>query len=207
MPVLEQTYSINIFINCPFDDEYKPLLDAVIFTVQIAGFIPRTAREASNAADIRINKILKIISQCKYGIHDLSRTELSKNKLPRFNMPFELGLDIACKKFGNVRQKQKRLLIMDKNPHRYLKFISDIRGQDIEEHNKSIKQIILKVRNWISTESKRTTIPGGEYIYKRYRKFRKDLPALCDNLHLTVEELTFNEFVDIAGWWLQETEV
>lgn len=206
MPVADDNYNINVFINCPFDNEYKPLFDAIIFAVQIAGFIPRSAREASNAADIRIDKILRIISECKYGIHDLSRTELGANGLPRFNMPFELGLDIACKKFGNKRQKQKRLLIMDKDPHRYVQFISDIRGQDIDEHNESIKQVILKVRNWLSTESKRNNIPGGEYIYQRYSVFLEQLPILCEPTHLTVEELTFNDLINLIGLWLQETE-
>ena len=206
MPEADDNYNINIFINCPFDDAYKSLFDAIIFAVQLAGFIPRSAREANNGADIRIDKILRIISECKYGIHDLSRTELGDNGLPRFNMPLELGLDIACKKFGNSRQKQKRLLIMDKDPHRYVEFISDIRGQDIDSHNESVKQVILKVRNWISTESRRQNIPGGEYIYQRYCLFLEQLPILCEGLHLTVEELTFNELINLIILWLQETE-
>jgi len=202
----DDSYNESIFINCPFDDEFKPLFDAIVFVVQIAGFIPRSAREANNGADIRIDKILKIISECKYGIHDLSRTEIGKNKLPRFNMPFELGLDIACKKFGSPRQRQKRLLIMDKNPNRYVKFISDIRGQDIDGHDKSIKKIILNVRNWISTESKKNTIPGGEYIYQRYRIFLRKLPILCIDLNLKVKDLTFNDFLYLLRIWLEETE-
>ena len=207
MVKLDEAYNISVFINCPFDDEYKPLFDAIVFTIQIAGFIPRSAREANNGADIRIDKILKIISECKYGIHDLSRTGLGKSSLPRFNMPFELGLDVACKKFGNTSQKQKRLLIMDKTPFRYLKFISDIRGQDIEGHNNSIKQIIMNVRNWLSTESKKNDIPGGEYIYQRYRIFKRELPPLCKQLKITVEELTFNNLSYLTRVWLEETEI
>lgn len=202
----DNNYNINVFINCPFDAEYKPLFDAAIFTIKIAGFIPRAALEASNAADNRIDKILKIISECKYGIHDLSRTEFGSNNLPRFNMPFELGLDFACKKFGAGLQRQKRLLIMDKNPNRYVKFISDIRGQDVEGHNKSIKKIIENIRNWLSTESRRDNIPGGRYIYSSYKNFLSNLPTLCHELNIRVEELTFNNRSYIIGLWLQETE-
>lgn len=89
MPKARDDFKINVFINCPFDPEYKPLFEAIVFTVQIAGFRPRCAREASNAGQVRIDKILEIISECKYGIHDISRTEPLP---PRFNMPLELGL-------------------------------------------------------------------------------------------------------------------
>jgi hypothetical protein len=48
-----------------------------------------------------LTKIQRIIRGCRFGIHDLSRVELAAaNSLPRFNMPFEPGLDIAAKAFG-----------------------------------------------------------------------------------------------------------
>jgi len=34
-----------------------------------------------------------------------------KNELARFNMPFELGIDIGCKRFGNADMNEKCLLI------------------------------------------------------------------------------------------------
>ena len=27
-------YDLNVFINCPFDRDYLPLFDAILFTVQ-----------------------------------------------------------------------------------------------------------------------------------------------------------------------------
>ena len=52
-------------------------------------------------------------------IHDISRTELDKKtSLPRFNMPFELGLFLGAKKFGAFDQSKKRTLILDKKKHR-----------------------------------------------------------------------------------------
>ena len=84
-------YEDNVFINCPFDEEYRPMFRAMVFVIHDAGFIARCALEAENSAQARLDKILNIIDECKYGIHDLSRTELSHNSgLPRFNMPFEL---------------------------------------------------------------------------------------------------------------------
>jgi len=90
----------NVFINCPFDENYLPLFRAVIFTIHDMGFRARCSLEASNAGNVRIDKIQDIIAQSKYSIHDLSRTQLDRrNRLPRFNMPLELGIDLGCKRF------------------------------------------------------------------------------------------------------------
>jgi hypothetical protein len=54
MPVTSRAYKLNVFINCPFDSSYRPILNAIIFAVQFAGFRPRCALEASNAGDAYI---------------------------------------------------------------------------------------------------------------------------------------------------------
>ncbi len=113
-------YSDNVFINCPFDEDYKPFLDAIVFTVYDCGFIVRCALEEDDASQVRIDKIYSIIEDCKYGIHDISRTELDRtSNLPRFNMPFELGVFLGTKKFGSEEQKRKKCLILDKEQYRY----------------------------------------------------------------------------------------
>jgi len=49
--------------------------------------------EIDDASEVRIDKVFKIIGACKYGIHDISRTEAtSASGLPRCNMPLELGM-------------------------------------------------------------------------------------------------------------------
>ena len=68
--------------------------------------------ETINSADSWVDGIQDLISQAKYSIHDLSRMESTKkNELARFNMPFELGIDIGCKRFGNADMNEKCLLI------------------------------------------------------------------------------------------------
>ena len=83
---------LDVFINCPFDAEYKPIFYAIVFTIVRAGYRARCALETDDAAENRLGKIIKIISECRYGIHDISRTETNGDPpLPRFNMPLELG--------------------------------------------------------------------------------------------------------------------
>ena len=199
-------YDQNVFINCPFDDAYKPLFDAIVFSVQIAGFKPRCSLEASNAGQARLSKIMDIIADCQYGVHDISRTESGRGGLPRFNMPLELGLDLGCQRYGSGGLPDKRLLVMDKKLHRYQRFISDIAGQDIVSHSNSSRQLIRQIRDWLSTESHIPTIPGGQYMYGRYRSFQRVLPALCGEMKLNRDQLTFGDLSDVIRIWLEENE-
>jgi hypothetical protein len=198
-------YATDVFINCPFDSLYKPIFEAILFAVFDCGFRPRCALELEDASQVRIDKIFKIISECKYGIHDISRTEVtSATGLPRFNMPLELGMFLAAKRFGAGRQKQKVCLILDVVPYRYQQFISDIAGQDIQVHNNSPQEAITVVRNWLRGASRSKMLPGGAEIYRRYQLFSQELPAVCAELKLQREELTFNDSASIISDWLRE---
>jgi hypothetical protein len=197
-------YNISVFINCPFDTAYKKLFNSVVFAVIHCGFKARCALEIDDGGQVRIDKILKIVEGCKYGVHDLSRTELDRvSRLPRFNMPLELGLFLGASRFGAALQRRKRSLILDRHPHRYQKFISDISGQDIKAHAREERQAIRVVRDWLSTSSGRA-IPGGAYLYQRYLDFRAELPRLCRDLKLKKSELTYNDFSNIVAAWIAQ---
>ncbi|MGA9995775.1 MAG: hypothetical protein WBP93_10185 [Pyrinomonadaceae bacterium] len=195
----------DVFINCPFDDQYLTLFNAIVFTVHDMGFRPRCALEARNAGQIRLHKILDIISECKYSIHDPSRTELdSIYGLPRFNMPLELGLDLGCKRYGLDYQQEKVLLVMDIEQYRYQKFISDIAGQDIYAHNGDEQQVIDVVREWLRPEldSRTIIIPSGDEIYKRYQAFQSALPSICAKRHWNPARLRFTDFSSAVAEWI-----
>ncbi len=128
-------YELSVLINCPFDGSYKPLFDTIVFTVHDCGFVARSALEVDDGAQVRIERILDIIEQCRYGIHDISRTELDADSgLPRFNMPLELGLFLGARRFGDAQQRQKKPLILDRERYRFQKFCSDIAEQDPRAH-------------------------------------------------------------------------
>lgn len=199
------SYDNSVFINCPFDDSYQPLFEAVVFAVHDCGYIARCAREVDDASEVRIEKIARIIEACKFGIHDICRTEPDGTTgLPRFNMPLELGIFLGAKRFGRGPQRQKACLILDVERYRFQTFISDIAGQDIHSHGKNPGQIIRVVRDWLSNATPSSIkIPGPALIMKRYELFRQDLPATCSSLHLDVNELTFNNYVVLVEEWLK----
>jgi hypothetical protein len=196
------TYNVNVFINCPFDKVYKPLFDAIVFAVFDCLFVARCALEEDDGSEIRVQKIFKIISECRLSIHDLSRVEVDKStRLPRFNMPLELGAFLGAKHFGARGHKKKACLILDSERFRYQKFISDIAGQDIRAHENEPRIVIRVVRDWLRTHSKES-IPSGSVIWSRYLAFEKELPLLCKELNLKPKELIFNDYVTLVSRWL-----
>jgi hypothetical protein len=193
----------DVFINCPFDDEYKPLFYAFVFTVVRSGFRVRCALEADDGADNRFAKICAIVAECRYGIHDISRTGVDGDPpLPRFNMPLELGLFLGAKRYGGRRQKAKCCIIFDRERYRYQRFMSDIAGQDIHAHNGDEATAIGELASWLRARSRHADIPGGRVIFGEYRLFLAALPSICADRGLSIEELTFGDYSDIVVRYL-----
>src|ERR1044072_5652588 len=143
-------YNKQVFLNVPFDNRYRKLLQALVFVVHDCGLVARGAREKEHAGQVRLDKIYEIIASCRYGIHDLSRTTLDgRYRLPRFNMPLELGVFLGLRRCGGARQRLKSCLILDREPYRYQVFCSDIAGQDVRAHSNRVDAAIPPVRKWI----------------------------------------------------------
>ena len=199
------TYDQNVFVNCPFDPSYAPIFDAIIFAIHDCGFVARCALEESDSAQVRVEKIYGIISECRFGIHDVSRTELDATLgLPRFNMPLELGIFLGARKFGGGRQRQKRCLVLDRERFRYQAYLSDISGQDIKEHADDPAKAIKAVRDWLSHFAPKDVMrPGGKKMAKRYGVFLDELPALLREVDVEREELIYNDYTTIMVGWLR----
>lgn len=193
----------NVFINCPIDEAYAPLFHAMVFTIHMVGFRPRCSREANDSGDSRLEKIMRIIATCKYGIHDISRTQLDGNRLPRFNMPFELGIDLGYRHSGNSKYRTKVHCILDTQRFRYQKFISDLAGRDPFAHHNKPKNIVSIVRDWLRTASG-ISMPSGAVIYREYKKFRRHLPKICRLSNLDMNEITFADYSYIVAKWCEE---
>ncbi len=190
-----KSYSNSVFINCPFDDGFKDILYAIIYTVYRCGFVPRSAMEEDNALNSRLSKIENLIQECRFGIHDLSRTESNISSLPRFNMPFEAGLFFGAKKFGNKEQKSKVALVLERQKYLYQQFISDLNGIDTKAHNNEPDKAIKIVRDWLQSSSGRKAIDGHLKITSEYKYFMRDvLPGIAQDAGMEINELTFNDY-------------
>jgi len=186
------------------------MLRAIMFAVHDCGFFVRLALEVQDSSDVRFQKIVRIIRCSQYAIHDISRVQLDRTtRLPRFNMPLELGLFLGAKEFGDPEQNAKRSLVLDSTPFRYQKFCSDISGQDIEAHGNRPAKAIERVRNWLSgTAAERgSRIPSGSIIAKRYMQFVDDLPLWCDRQKLVISQLTYGDDDLLMIDWLKTNPI
>jgi len=195
-------YKTNVFINCPFDSDYYELLKPLLFTVIFCGLKPRLS-ETNDGSDIRIRQIQELVFESKYSVHDLSRiVPKSIGELPRFNMPFELGLDLGCKMYAKT---DKKCLILEEEKYRYKQVISDISGQDISSHSNEPLRVVKCVRNW--TYNLMTQKPKAyTVIWDLYNEFLfdfdKDMKA--ENLDPNkMWEIPFSELIDLMSKWIK----
>lgn len=198
------SYNDQVFINCPFDQQYSNLFKASIFTILDAGFLPRCSLEVENGSDNRLASIMNLIHECKYGIHDLSRVELDLvSNFPRFNMPFELGLFYGAKHFGDKNHKRKKFLILENEKYSTKQFISDISGLDVNSHANSEVTLIKELRNWLVTASRRTTIPQPAKITERFVNFMSSMRQACIDENVELDSMPFIELLQNMTEWLE----
>jgi len=198
----------SVFINCPFDRTYNRFFESIVFAVYASGFVPRCALEIDDGTEVRFNKICRIVEECDYGIHDISYARIDpRTKLARFNMPLELGLFLGCKRYGGQMHAKKACLILDHSSYRYRSFVSDISGQDIHSHDNRVPRLITVVSDWLRSRSRRSNIPGGKTIFKRYIEFQKAMTKICRRMGIERRELTFVDFSAIVRSWLKVNRV
>jgi len=194
----------NVFINCPFDEEYAPCFEALVFTITACGYVARCALEDRDGAKIRFAKLAKLIRECRRTIHDLSRVELNINDLPRFNMPFELGLVLGAKHFGTRAQREKSALIMVRQQFVLSEYLSDLAGNDPEAHRDNPREVVRIVSRYLHRTPDGALLPGGpQWLFDKFTLFRAEgLPTSAAAANRTLNEcrpiddfLIFRSFV------------
>jgi hypothetical protein len=72
LPTAKIPAARSVFLNCPFDNEYRPIRRAMIFTIIASGYHPRCALDSCDGAEVRVLRIAALIGACDWAIHDLS---------------------------------------------------------------------------------------------------------------------------------------
>lgn len=195
----------NVFVNCPFDEEYYPLLRPLLFTVIYMGFNPRISLETLDSGEPRIQKILALIQESKYAIHDLSRIKAEKaGEYFRLNMPFELGLDVGCRLYKGGHWAGKRCLILEAERYRYQAAISDLSNSDIAVHKNEPEEIVTVVRGWLRGEAA-LGAPGPTLIWGRFNDFMAENYARLRENGFSpkdIERLAVNELISDMKVWI-----
>jgi hypothetical protein len=170
--MVQTAFERSVFINCPFDREYAPLLEAATFCVVYFGFVPRLANVRIEAGENRFDKIVGLIRNCKYSIHDLSRCKSTEaGESFRMNMPFEFGIDMGMRRSGSKRLKAKKFLVFEERQYDLKASLSDIAGQDVEFHNGDYERLISKTRDFFRVEAG-VRLPGPKKVRADYTTFQ-----------------------------------
>lgn len=186
-------WRLAVFVNCPFDEGFRPMLDAIVFAVRFCGYTVRSALEAQDSGELRLTKITRLLAASRFSLHDISRVELDKSSgLPRFNMPIELGIALGMKHLGRPNVRDHRLLVLDTERYRYQQFASDLAGVDISAHGGAPARVITAVRDFLASAHVRH-LPGGDAIAEAHASFTTALPALAAIERQSVAALTFAE--------------
>jgi hypothetical protein len=196
----------NVFVNCPFDDNYRQLLIGIIFTLKYFDYNPRLSLERADSGESRIEKILGLIEGSKFGIHDLSRIVSTKsNEHYRMNMPFELGIDYGCQKLKGGKWGNKKILILEKEKFRFQKAISDLSGSDIKNHDDEPMKIIYAVRDWLVTEELQRG-SSGKKIWNNFNEFEAYLydEVVEKDGHESTDEVPIPEVIHHISNWFQK---
>jgi len=212
-------YSKNVFINCPFDDEYFELLRPLLFTIVYFDFKPRISLESSDSGTFRLEKIINLIKESQYAIHDLSRLQSKTiDEYYRLNMPFELGVEFGLRNF-NEEFKDKKSLILETKRFEYMKALSDINGFDIKDHNDNPLKLIECLRAWFAeTVGLRSLVSSSKIYYdfidfntfqfiEKHKKYKKYPKSEADEFTgKEIQELTIPEYIEDVKFFLKKTK-
>lgn len=193
--------SNHVFVNCPFDDKYLPLLKALLFSLIRIGYEPRLALERSNSAEVRLDKIKQLIEESDFGIHDLSRSKSKTvGEYYRLNMPFELGLDLGFRDYAN-RKSSKPILILEEERYSTQKALSDLSFADCKCHKGQAEEMVYEVRDWFADIHDPKKTIGPAQLWNEYNEFNSFLlTTLHDSGYnaKTVKRLRIPEFMQYA---------
>jgi hypothetical protein len=171
----------SVFINCPFDPEFRPAFDAIVFATICCGFFPRCAIESGSVAVPRMERIVQALRGSKYSVHDLSRCRgEGEANLARFNMPLELGIAMGEGIGRRGSSYRHDWLLLVPRDHPYRRFISDLAGYDPTEYDGTVAGVVPAVMAWLATRPDAVQCPTPDAVLGSLPDFYKAAKELGD---------------------------
>lgn len=156
----------GVFLNIPYDEGFVDLYLAYLAGISSFGLTPRATIEIPGG-ELRVERIFKLLAQCPWSIHDVSRLEA------RFNMPFELGLAVAWAKLE--KPSEHLWFVFAGGSARTRRAFSDLLGSDSYFHRSRPSGVLRELCNAFVRTERRPTIGQMTQIF---RDLKKALPAI-----------------------------
>jgi hypothetical protein len=163
----------SAFLNIPYDPAYEEHFLAYIAGVAAFGLDPRATLELTSG-ERRLDRIFKLIADCRYSFHDLSLVELDRASpaTPRFNMPFELGLVVGWR---IASPSTHDWFVFESSRHRLQKSLSDLNGTDPFVYGPTPDGILREIRNALARHDIQPTAAQMQNIYDELEEYAASL--------------------------------
>lgn len=165
----------SVFVNVPYDRAYEESFAAILTVLISLGRIPRAALELPERGEGRLDRVFGQIETCGASIHDLSRVDD-----PRFNMPFELGLAFALRRYQ--AQNDYHIVILAESYH-LDETLSDLRSQDPYIHDGDPYRVQIKLLEAFGA-------PGVDLSPEALDTNRQELTSVANSLRERFRERT-----------------
>src|SRR3989441_3390753 len=179
----------NAFLNVPYDARYEKLFVALIAGLCAFGLRPRATLEIPGGTR-RLDRILELISVCRYSFHDLSRIQLSRGA-PRFNMPFEIGLAVATARWRPAHQ----WFLFEARPFRVQHTLSDLGGTDAYAHGEGPRRLLIALTDALVGVAKQPTV---DELYRIFRRLSDESIGIRRNYGTLFGARAFRDLVVLA---------
>jgi hypothetical protein len=197
----------QVFLNYPYDPDFRPFAEALSFAVVAAGLIPVTGLELSTPDTNRLELIVSAVKNCEYSVHDLSRCrgEGTEN-LARMNMPIEMGMALFHA-LSSQRHEHRCAFFVLKNDSLHT-FASDLSGLDPFWYEKDTKNLVVATYSWLSKVGPKGIVSKQPPV--QVTKAYNDFVAILGRIdgadpdgtpsHEEAREVMYQVCTD-RGWW------
>ncbi len=137
-----------------------------------------------------MDRILELISVCRYSFHDLSRVQLSRGA-PRFNMPFEIGLAVATARWRPAHQ----WFLFEARPFRVQHTLSDLGGTDAYAHGEGPRRLLIALTDALVRGAKQPTV---DELYRIFQRLSDESTSIRRNYGTLFGARAFMDLVVLA---------
>ena len=201
---------MRVFVNCPFDAQYSDFKWLILFAIRYFGGEPLIS-QTGDTSESRLERIVDLLRSSTVSIHDISLIR-NNEEYPRFNMPFELGVDLGLRA-GLQTTETRPVCILVGEPYEYQKYISDLAGRDLKPHYYALESLAERLFEFFHSIGK---APGphqrisdtsytplwdryGEFKIEQERYFREN--NFNDRARLS---LLPSQYLDMLRWFFEK---
>lgn len=164
----------DVFLNIPFADSHEFLYVSLVAGLVALRLNPRCVLEIPPQQS-RLQRLYQLIASCPYSIHDLSYVRLSRagHRVPRFNMPFELGIAVAVA-LTSEGAEAHQFRIFEARPYRVQQSLSDVLGHDPYIHRGCADGVLESLLDVFSDLPEAPELVEMRRLCRDLRRFRKE---------------------------------